>query len=556
MEAQVKGMNSFDPDQILSKTMEQQVQMNQMMRNEQFPIGNSIDPDFYRLGPDDILSIQVIPTIPSEQYISVSPENLIIIPRYGSVNVKGKTLTELRGILLEKIGETLPNASISITLKQARMVMVSITGNVKQPGIYNLPATYNIESALKVANKTRTNSSTSTLQAPAILKIYEDQIEKNKIYSESGIAQDDEFSTRNILLRRADGSSIVADLEKARAYNDESINPYILEGDEIFVPYNDREFSTISINGSVIRPSSLVFKEGDRASLLLKVSGGLKADADIKKVQLYNPGNSVLQLKVDENLNIIGDDPELLPGSVIIVGIRKTEPITNAAVVSIKGNVVNPGVYPIEHGKTKLKEFINIAGGFTADAYLPLAHIFRKNDVDLSPANARLHVLKNFQYSNLTLDDTTRYIMDVNLKMPYVSCDFNALFNENNNNHNVRLQNGDIIVIPSNPGRVYVYGQVNNPGFVEFAEGQSKEWYVEKAGGFAPEAVDDRTRIIRGNTRVWIEEGIVFAGDEIYVPREPDVPSNVQAQNYSIIASAALAAVSIISMIVNIVRTN
>mgnify|MGYP001173878305 FL=1 len=141
------------------------------------------------------------------------------------------------------------------------------------------------------------------------------------------------------------------------------------------------------------------------------------------------------------------------------------------------------------------------------------------------------------------------------LKKQIVSCDFVKAFKENSEIDNVLLYDGDVITVPDNPGYVYVYGQVNHPGYVEFHEGKTMQWYIEKAGGYAQGAAKKRARIIRGKSRVWTEgdeNTYVFAGDEIYVPRPPDVPLAIEWQKYGTIASLVSVTVAVIGTLFNI----
>ncbi len=227
----------------------------------------------------------------------------------------------------------------------------------------------------------------------------------------------------------------------------------------------------------------------------------------------------------------------------------------NLSVVSIRGQVKNPGIYPITYGTTRLKDVVSDAGGFTSKAYLPLAYIIRRQDKIDAYVDHRREYYTAFQYSDLTIEDTSRFSIDMMLKKPIVSCDFAKAFFENSEIDNVLLRDGDVIVVPDNPGYVYVYGQVNHPGYVEFREGQNMEWYIEKAGGYAKGATKNRARIIRGKSRVWTEgdsETFVLAGDEVYVPRPPDIPQGLEWQKYGTIASLVSVTFAVIGTIFNI----
>jgi len=279
------------------------------------------------------------------------------------------------------------------------------------------------------------------------------------------------------------------------------------------------------------------------ASLLLKFAGGLQEDADLDNIKLILPEDGkTMDLKIDEKMNLLQEDMELQPGSMIIVGKRNGVKRSDKGLVSLIGNVQKPGVYPIVNDKTTIKELIEMSGGFTAEAYLPLATIVRRDESLTDPKSVNYQLMEKFKHSNLTIYDTTRYQIDIIMREPRVACDFEAIFKSKDANDNITLKDGDIVKIPSNPKTVFVFGQVKNPGYIEFEEGKNMEWYIQKAGGYAETSNKDGARIIRGKNKVWVEgkkNVLVYAGDEIYVPAPPHFPVEAQAQSWIMISSIA-----------------
>jgi protein involved in polysaccharide export with SLBB domain len=443
------------------------------------------------------------------------------------------------------------------------MVLVTISGNVTIPGNYFLPASYQVSNAIKFASQINPSSQLSTNHISAILRILENQREMEELIGEASYGYpfhrnkfSDSYSSRNIKIFHTDGNTDVADLYKARVNNNPLYDPYLREGDVIFVPFEPMSYPKISISGAVLAPYTIAYKEGDSASFLLKVGCGVKDNADIENVILkFSDNQSEIAMKVDKDLNLLSKDYELKPGSTIIVGEKSVRNDASPAVVTVKGEVKKPGAYIISSGNSRLFDVIDLAGGITSEAYLPLAYITRFQNLELSTIDPRRDILQYFQYSDLTLEDTTRYIIDMMLKKPIVSCDFDEAYKNRKSEQNVLLQNGDIIVIPAKPNSVYVFGQVNNPGYVEYSDGKTLKWYVMKAGGFANYAESERARIIRGKNNIWVDgddDVIVFAGDMIYVPRPPDIPKSVELQNYSILVSILLGAVSVISIAISV----
>ena len=96
--------------------------------------------------------------------------------------------------------------------------------------------------------------------------------------------------------------------------------------------------------------------------------------------------------------------------------------------------------------------------------------------------------------------------------------------------------------MPENPQRVYVYGQVNNPGYVTFVSGKTMDWYIQQAGGYAAGADEDLTRIIKGRSKIWVEgdkkDVFVESGDEIYCAPPSQRPPGYEYQYYSFLITA------------------
>jgi protein involved in polysaccharide export with SLBB domain len=95
------------------------------------------------------------------------------------------------------------------------------------------------------------------------------------------------------------------------------------------------------------------------------------------------------------------------------------------------------------------------------------------------------------------------------------------LYKTNDESQNIILEDKDIIYINDNKNVVYVYGQVNNEGYVQFKEGEDYDYYIEKAGGYGLGADEGKTRIIKFNSRGWYKTGDtkINSGDFVYVPK-------------------------------------
>ncbi|MBM2814480.1 MAG: hypothetical protein HW421_1242 [Ignavibacteria bacterium] len=552
---QMKGGYSIDTKELLIPSTDKISSQNDLIRKESNPVGNPVIAEYYLIGPGDVLSFLVTSLSPVEQPIIVSPENLLMIPRIGLINTAGKTLYQVKKEIYDSIKSRIPDAIVSISLSKPRDIIVTITGDVTFPGTYIFPASYRLSTGIKIVNQKKIGAEVYNQQAYSLYKLREKESEAEKPYSESGLAGSFTKIYRNIIIHHSDGSSTTADMEKASVIMDAQSDPYLREGDVINIPYENYSAPQITISGAVYRPCQIPFKTSDKASFLLKAGYSFRDGADLSNIILLFPeeGKSI-KLRSDSLMNLIGSDIKLTAGCAIIVGEKKITNTNPFGLVAVKGNVNSPGVYPIKSGQTKLKDVIDMAGGFTLEAYLPASYILRRETNGMSTINPRLNAMKLFQYSDLTLDDTSRYNLHSDYMSSMVSCDFDKLFNSNSGTENVRLDDGDLIVVPSTPKRVYVFGQVNQPGYIEFVPNKTLSYYVEKAGGYAQGAEKGRSRIIRAKTKVWIEgtdDVMVMAGDNIYVPPPPDISTALKLQTYSVYASLMATTVGIIAFILS-----
>lgn len=549
----MKGENPFEIERQLQQEFSKTIGDELMRSGTSMPVGNAILPEHYTIGPSDILSLTINPVQSYPITLQVTPSSSILIPRFGEVNLSNLTLKAAKDTIERFLKQRNPNLTVDITITKSRLSLVSIKGNVLFPNTYIVPATFQVSSAVDYANKMNMTEM-SQFQYSSIRRYNEQNKDKFKAFSEGKIMPISKYYSRNILLLRSNGTSISVDMEKAKVTNDPTYNPYIREGDEIIVPYELNDYPQITIAGEVNRPIALPYKEYDSISTLLKFGYGFTSLADLNNVKLYQ-GNQVINLRLDNNGNLLSPDGPIQAGAVIVVNAKPSAKSEQLGVISIYGEVKNPGVYLFEPNKSKVRDVINLAGGFTSDAYLPLARIYRFNKDDEYQMDISRKYNESFQYSNLTLEDTTRFLIDMHYPKNYVSCDFDMLFNKNDENNNVVLKAGDVIYVPKHPKQVYVFGQVKNPGYIEYVQNQPMEYYIQKAGGYADGAVKSRARIIRGRNLVWDKpgEGITInAGDQIYVPRDPDIPVWLEIQKWGAYAAIVGAAATLINILYSI----
>jgi protein involved in polysaccharide export with SLBB domain len=544
-ESQVMGSSSdFD----MTKLMQQNAPSgSELLRTELLPSDNIVDPITYRVGPGDVLSIQILSGNATEQYISITPENSVLIPRIGEVSLLGKTLSQAKDTIITVMKNRNPQATITVMLRKSRTLYISIKGNIRFPGTYTVPASMRVSTIIRLANQPPKSAAQNTMggtsaQIDQSKELNAIEAQKSVLKAGTMSAGEDlpSFVARNISILHTDGSAHNVDLEKSITEVRNNLDPTLREGDQIYVPFEKPGYATIAIAGAVRRPITIAYKQGDKASMLLKLGYGFSEDANVNEVYLDQGGE---QTKINvQSDGTLSKDIDILPGAVMVVRSKNISATGfKTGVAELTGAILNPGAYTIKPGITTLKDIVQQAGGFTDKAYLPLAYIVRREKQEPASNEPRFRAMMGMQFTDLKAEDTMRYLMHSMYRKPSVACDFTKAFSGSEKD-NVLIEDGDIIVMPENPQRVYVYGQVNNPGYVTFVSGKTMDWYIQQAGGYAAGADEDLTRIIKGRSKIWVEgdkkDVFVESGDEIYCAPPSQRPPGYEYQYYSFLITA------------------
>lgn len=561
LQAQVAGFPSATEVSPLSP-QQLRPQQESPLRAEQTPSDNVVVASQYTIGPGDVIVIQKLDALAQEEYAVVSPENLLIVPRIGMISVAGATLDRVRDTIVALYRQRIPTVPVYVGLRRSRSVYVTVQGNVLFPGVYSVPASMRLMTLLRLAMQGTTQQRTEPELQRAVQRSFGQIGDLSR--DEQLLWRDYEFlppsSLRSIVVRHSDGRTSIVDGERALLDPSSPENPYLREGDVIVVPREQVEQPRITIQGAVARPRTTVYRRGDRLSFLLKLGGGLLPESgSIWLVQ----GGKRTEVRADAQMNLLSEDMPLEPGAVVVVERIRPEPTTTGS-VRIIGEVRRPGAYPIVQWQTRLRDVIEEAGGFTERAALSLAYILRREPdqagSSLLPPNPYIERMRRLQYTNLVPEDTLRLFVDELARRPMVACDFQACFERGSTDDNVVLADGDVIVVPPSPNVVYVYGQVNKAGFVEYHPGKDAEYYITRAGGRTELADQGRERVIKGRSGVWMpfDETVIEPGDRIYVPHPPDEPIGARIQRLSAyigIAGGLAGLVFSILSLVNFLRT-
>jgi len=507
---------------------------------QSLPLEGVINDSLYIVGPSDGINVSIWISPIYTFNINVSPEGTLLIPTVGEVKVTnengvGLPLREVKAKVIAAIRKKYIQGEISVTLVTPRPIVVTIAGNVHNPGTYISRSIERVDKIIRQANE-----------------LNEFQV---RTFTERDMEQfEEEQSTRNIVLKRRDGSQIRVDLPKFYAIKNDESNPYLVEGDVILVPRRDKTKNVVAIYGEVNTPGRYEFVEGDSIHDLIEIAHGFTPRAKTDSIEFSRLDNDGKKLTVQyfraEEILEHNSDIRLHPGDRIVV--KSKIELREDYYVEIKGEVRYPGKYPITKDKTYLTEAIRQAGGFTEFAALKSAELIRK---PVLPEEIELERLLS-QRGNVSIEDSSYYVVETNLriKKEAVTVDFEKLFNGGDGSSDVILKTEDVIHIPTIRNTIYVFGQVESPGNVDFEKGKDVNYYIQKAGGLTENARGGDVRIVKAKSKQWLEpeETSIEEGDYIWVPKVPERTFAYYATVMSQVASILSVVIGIAVVITNI----
>lgn len=92
----------------------------------------------YRIGPSDILQISVWKNESLSRVVPVRPDGKVSLPLVHEVQAAGLTPTQLRDVLKKKLAAFIANPEVSVTVQEVHSFAVSVLGEVKTAGRYEL----------------------------------------------------------------------------------------------------------------------------------------------------------------------------------------------------------------------------------------------------------------------------------------------------------------------------------------------------------------------------------------------------------------------------------
>jgi polysaccharide biosynthesis/export protein len=503
---------------------------NQPMLTPGVPIEGTINADKYIVGPNDLFMLGIYGYVNQQIQLYVNPEGSVTIPTVGEIYLSDLSLTKAKEKVVAAVKRRYYSSSVSFNLATPRAFIINISGMVE--GKYQVTSLTRASELLRLIMYDTLNLSRRYLENQ-----YKNTSGQNSFRTQ--------MSMRNIIIKRKNGSESKVDVYKYFMTGDEQYNPYLLEGDLINIPYVLYDKNYVSVTGAVQLGGFYEYSDEDDLETLIGLGRGFDTYADKDSILLLRsytdkPGYEQIDLSFEK-------DKKFKINLFDRVFVKYNTQYQKMATVLVLGEVQRPGYYPLSYKNTKIRDIIDMAGGLKNTACLPLSILFRYWDDEYSPKDsAEIYINQRANDLLITPNDRTNFQVDLKSRRNRVILDFDKLLNKNDESQNLLLEDKDIIYINDNKNVVYVYGQVNNEGFVTYVPGKDYEYYIEKAGGYGLAADEGDTRIIKFNSRGWYkpDKTIIENGDFVYVPKQDKKPF---AENFSLIATGVTLLISIIT---------
>jgi len=387
-----------------------------------------------------------------------------------------------------------------------------------------------------------------------------------------------------LLHQKPDGSYQYEFVNLAQAMSDSPSDNVLLQDHDVLGVYKIGEAQfvpqhTFSIKGEVVAPGDN-YPRGDGMHLsdAVHLAGGLLPSAGdrISIAHARQNGFMTPSEATYQRSGGVSPDLELQDGDVITIQGRGSW-MDHPYVVTVKGAVNKPGpvILPTKHAR--LSDVVKLAGGLKPEAYPRGAEFDRIPDYltteqqkRLSGLIERLNELLNSseykralaqsdverikaigkavnsqqtigipgitppsdggqsvaaasatQLSNRDLVTPPRDLTPSDLQPGgNVAVNLEAALRRPGSSDDIDMTDGDTVIVPERPTTVQVVGAVINSRGVVFAPGQKPGYYIDNAGGFAPDAAKDRILVIQvGGGLIPIKKvREIHPGDMILVP--------------------------------------
>lgn len=395
---------------------------------------------------------------------------------------------------------------------------------------------------------------------PGLYELGNDIKTVKDLVNAAGGLREDAFLARAIITRELDDLSLETISVPVGAIMKGTIADVALRKNDILTisgTYELNDRGTMTINGMVANPGSFPFAENTSVEDLIIQAGGLVDGASMARVEVARrvadmsglfPTDIIgetYSFAIKDGLSIDGAD-EFILQPYDVVSVRKSPAFQTQQFVTLQGEVTFPGEYVLQNRNETLSDLINRAGGVTDRAFLNGGLLIRRtNDEENTLHNATKRMIEmNSDTDSLDVDK-------MNFKDTYtVGIQMDKALANPGSAYDIKLREGDRIVVPEYVSTVSIQGTVMYPNVVQYVQGKGVEYYIKAAGGYGNRAKRSKAYIVYMNGNVSkASSGKVEPGCEIVVPSKGEKARMTTGEYISLGTSAASLATMVATLV-------
>jgi protein involved in polysaccharide export with SLBB domain len=254
---------------------------------------------------------------------------------------------------------------------------------------------------------------------------------------------------------------------------------------------------TVKITGPVRNPGTYQYADSLSLQSLILKAGGFTDKALVQTIEIGRQKKNVnilsksvttseiISVPVTTELAKLGADFLLQPNDVVSI---KADPSKfDQITVKISGQVVYPGAYVLESRNDRLSKVLERASGLLPYADVKGAKLLRRNtNADTSAVKKLLD--KNTLVKRDSAVAGKSALAELSSSDIEVAIDLEQVLKNPNSVNDIRLEDGDEIIVPLYKSVVTVSGEVLKPVSVQYHNSYGFRKYVSSAGGFSPKA--------------------------------------------------------------------
>lgn len=456
---------------------------------------DGLDPN-YRLISGDKVALHMWGQVTIDEILTVDPKGNIFIPEVGEVKLIGVRSAEISKLVKQKVATVFKEGEgVYVSLVTATPISVYVTGSVLKPGQYAGIASNSVLSFL---------------------------------FKAGGI-DPKRGSYRNVRVLRH--NRVIAKYD---------LYPFLRKGRITHIKFQDGDTivvgergSTIEVKGDSLNPYRFEFLSRQLTGKQLVQYA--KPKAKVTHVSILGTRNRQswsIYIPYQQFLNT-----RLFDGDTIRFASDSLTPVMG---IRVEGSFLGNSYYSVKKG-SRLKEILdyiavdkNVAD--ISNIYLKRVSVAAQQKKNLTRSIQRLERALLTAPSESDGEASIR-AKEAELMLKYIEhaqatqVEGQVVVSENGKIANIRLEKGDVIVIPQKSDVVTVSGEVLIPQAMVYARNATIKDYIGRAGGFAQRADDQRlvVRHLNGKVDIGLNPK-VLPGDQVMVfPRvDPKERQNVK----------------------------